>query len=54
MNDCPHLSVTTHSRLHCINMLTKQIEYEYRGRCYECGAWMDTLDIPEGAEIHDA
>ena len=54
MDNCQHLSVTIHSRLHCINMLTKQIEYEYKARCDECGAWMDTLDIPEEAVEHDA
>ena len=54
MDNCPHLSVTIYSRLYAMQTLTEQIEYEYRASCDECGAWMDTLDIPEGAEIHDA
>ena len=56
MDNCPHLSVTIHSRLWAMQTLTEPAEYIQRVQCDnpDCCEWMDTLDIPEEAVEHDA
>lgn len=51
---CPHLHVTIHRRLYAMETRYEPAEYEYKAQCDDCGEWMETEEIPEGAEEKDA
>ena len=53
LTKCKHPRVKIHSRLYRSASLYEPAEYEEKAQCQnpECGAWIDTSDIPEDAEV---
>jgi hypothetical protein len=54
MNDCKHMTVTTHLRLYAAETLHMPAEYVGVAECNECGEILDLDDIPDDAEVEEA
>ena len=51
--ECPHLRITQYVKSYVMATCYEPEEYEYYGRCDECGVFLDPSDYPDKATIRD-